>query len=560
MKKSNYPKYKPTTFPFDLISNPNNLMDTLLNQNQSDKQSDAIQFDSSTLPLYKWNALMNQFEFNDAFKNQAMNQYFTDKNKEYIFTKPGIPQRIGNFANNNGMTLWSYPWRSANVLNLQNTTNEEISPLHNTLLPFTEDNYKFHDKEMHDYLIYESYLQNLFGKNNGVNIDSNTNDVNNINNVNNTNVNDNPNTLLNNSLNPLFGSSIMSKYIPNYLTSRYNINNDIVNTNNGNNNTTPVIDLKTGEPISNPKIQLDAPNTLSNAYSTLYNKPLTNTVTPINTNLNIKPFDSNLLNPNNNTNNNSIVPNSSNNNNNNNINTNTNSIITDNGNSNSNSNSNFGNMLLNGIRSIGNYLPTLGEMMGMYSQIKGANDLAKNSYLAFDMTQPNENPYEHYGERQVKAIEQGRQAIENNRQNQIKELDKQIQAQKYNSHNNARGINTLRMNNAMADMIKQNGINQINQQASNQQYQLLNTLSNVLGQKDQMFMQGEAQRDLANRQDLDNFFTNRAKDLSTRSTVWQNIGANLNEMQRQRVMQDLINLQSLFGISVNGKTGALSKK
>jgi hypothetical protein len=77
-------------------------------------------------------------------------------------------------------------------------------------------------------------------------------------------------------------------------------------------------------------------------------------------------------------------------------------------------------------------------------------------------------------------------------------------------------------------------------------------------QKDQVVMGGEQARDLADRQDRDNFFSQMARDIATKGFGMQNIGKSLNEIKARKVSGKAINnLSDNFNVNIN--TGNISK-
>jgi len=70
-------------------------------------------------------------------------------------------------------------------------------------------------------------------------------------------------------------------------------------------------------------------------------------------------------------------------------------------------------------------------------------------------------------------------------------------------------------------------------------------------QQDQVVMQGEQNRDLADRQDRDNFFTQMAQDIATKGQGLQETGYDINKIKERNVIDNLLKQLSKYGISVD---------
>jgi hypothetical protein len=103
-------------------------------------------------------------------------------------------------------------------------------------------------------------------------------------------------------------------------------------------------------------------------------------------------------------------------------------------------------------------------------------------------------------------------------------------------------------------------------QAKNQAYNsfaqqmmgLLSQKAQMENQKDSTRMQGEYNRDLADRQDIDQFYTNLVQNLSSQSELMQKTGRDLNTAQYNKDVLALSAMYSKYGIGVKrGANGRL---
>jgi hypothetical protein len=68
-------------------------------------------------------------------------------------------------------------------------------------------------------------------------------------------------------------------------------------------------------------------------------------------------------------------------------------------------------------------------------------------------------------------------------------------------------------------------------------------------------MQGETARDLADRQDVDNFYTNLVQNLSSQSELMQKTGRDLNTAQYNKMLLNMSPMFSKYGIGLQMRNG-----
>lgn len=209
--------------------------------------------------------------------------------------------------------------------------------------------------------------------------------------------------------------------------------------------------------------------------------------------------------------------------------------------------SSIGKTLGNAVNGVLGQMPSVTDMFGMYAQYRGAKDLMNNTIENLNATQPNINPYEHYGEQGLNTLDTMAKYFTSQRDNQYQDLERQRNQIAERNRNSARGINTLRALDLISDAQLQKGKQSIDN-AYNQQMANLNyNKANKQDMRDRMFMSGEQQRDLANRQDIDNYYTNRAQDLSTKYQMYQQLAREMNNIRNQRESRHMIEAMSPYG-------------
>lgn len=210
------------------------------------------------------------------------------------------------------------------------------------------------------------------------------------------------------------------------------------------------------------------------------------------------------------------------------------------------------------INSLGKAMPTLGDMMAGYGVFKGMNDAKRLTLEERATDVPNENPYLKFGQQGLQELSKQEDLINRGADRQSMMLRNNEVSLNDSIRNSTRGMNTQRA------LMQANNANTFNQQLSIDQnrdnaYQnLLGQRASMLNQIDQMAMQGEAQKDLANRQDRGAFYSNLSKNEMDIATGLQHLGGMLNKNKLNMVNANLIRQLSQYGFEID-KDGNLKK-
>ena len=168
--------------------------------------------------------------------------------------------------------------------------------------------------------------------------------------------------------------------------------------------------------------------------------------------------------------------------------------------------------------------------------------------------------FKDYGKDGLKAIESEKQYIDDIRDEQLQDLELSRTGQIKRNRNSARGINTQRA----LDLATDSGINDtkanIYTQFANQMMSIMAQKAQMENQQDQVVMQGEQNRDLADRQDRDNFFTQMAQDIATKGQGLQETGYDINKIKERNVIDNLLKQLSKYGISVDSSGNLTNSK
>lgn len=203
--------------------------------------------------------------------------------------------------------------------------------------------------------------------------------------------------------------------------------------------------------------------------------------------------------------------------------------------------------------------PTFGDSIGLVGNLV-------SSYLPYFNTlknraedTPNVNSFENYGEDGLIALDKARQYVESQRDKNLQDLNLARNSSIKRNRNSVRGINNLRALDLAVDQASNKQQTNIYDTFSKQMMTLATKQADLENQQDKIVMTGEYNRDLADRQDMDNFFTQLAQNYVGMGTGLQETGKDLNAIKRDDVQMELINQMSKYGITVD-KNGKLKTK
>lgn len=203
---------------------------------------------------------------------------------------------------------------------------------------------------------------------------------------------------------------------------------------------------------------------------------------------------------------------------------------------------------------------TTGDIVGMLGNYISTFGPMKNTLENRAGDTPNVNMFKDYGKDGLKAIEGEKQYIDDIRDEQLQDLELSRTGQIKRNRNSARGINTQRA----LDLATDSGINDtkanIYTQFANQMMSIMAQKAQMENQQDQVVMQGEQNRDLADRQDRDNFFTQMAQDIATKGQGLQETGYDINKIKERNVIDNLLKQLSKYGISVDSSGNLTNSK
>jgi hypothetical protein len=198
---------------------------------------------------------------------------------------------------------------------------------------------------------------------------------------------------------------------------------------------------------------------------------------------------------------------------------------------------------------------TAGDRMGMAGTLFGGLAPMTTTMLNRMMTPKNQNFFREYGAEGLRAMQEAQALSGINRDKQLADIKMGEEASRQRGRNSARGVNTLRAMDVAADITANQSQNQAYNMYAQQMMQLLGQKAQMENQQDQAVMQGEYTRDLADRQDVDQFYTNLAENFASQSELMQKQGRDMNQSQYNKMIMEMSPLFSKYGIGVEMRNG-----
>lgn len=198
---------------------------------------------------------------------------------------------------------------------------------------------------------------------------------------------------------------------------------------------------------------------------------------------------------------------------------------------------------------------SLGDAIGMAGSLKGAYTGKKNTLANRASDNPNINYFKDYGKEGLETLKSAKGIFQSVKDSNLEDINRQRVNIVKRNNNSARGINTQRALNLASDSGITNAKNKVYQDYATKLSSMLLKQSDLENQQDLKVMAGEAQRDLNDRKDKDNFYTQLGIDEQSIATGIQKFGKNLNKgLERKLNAQALSMLSKWFNsqITANG--------
>lgn len=198
-----------------------------------------------------------------------------------------------------------------------------------------------------------------------------------------------------------------------------------------------------------------------------------------------------------------------------------------------------------------NFLDTLnlmtgGDAVGMVGNLISTFKPMDNTLENRAKDTPNINHFEDFGNDALDVLDESKGLVGDVRDNALSDLETARTGNVKRNRNTARGVNTMRS----LDLAASAQANQVQKDIyDNFAKQLMSIFSQEAGienQQDSMVMQGAERKDIADRMDIDNFYSQMAQDIATKGTGLQETSYDLNQMKlRQSNTEVLKQLEEL---------------
>lgn len=201
---------------------------------------------------------------------------------------------------------------------------------------------------------------------------------------------------------------------------------------------------------------------------------------------------------------------------------------------------------------------TAGDWVGMLGNAIGSVAPLVNTLNNRKNTTPNVNFFKTFGKDALEANQSAMGLVNSQKQKSMEDAKVLANTSKASARNSAQGINTQRALLSLID--KQSANNQLGVEATyaQQLMSLLGQKSSLLNQRDSAVMQGEQNRDLADRQDRDNFYTQLGRDYTNLAQGITNQGRAMNTHQQNDDITQLLSQSSKYGLTyTRNKKGEL---
>ena len=194
---------------------------------------------------------------------------------------------------------------------------------------------------------------------------------------------------------------------------------------------------------------------------------------------------------------------------------------------------------------------SLGDAIGMAGSLKGAYTGKKNTLANRASDNPNINYFKDYGKEGLETLKGAKGVFQSTRDANLEDINRQRTSIVKRNNNSARGINTQRALNLASDSKITDAKNKVYQDYANKLSSMLLKQSDLENQQDLRVMSGEAQRDMNDRRDKDNFYTQLGIDEQSIATGIQKFGKNLNKgLERKLNAQALSMLSKWFNSEI----------
>ena len=201
----------------------------------------------------------------------------------------------------------------------------------------------------------------------------------------------------------------------------------------------------------------------------------------------------------------------------------------------------------------------VGNLLSMYGTYKQGKDALKTVEQSRATDTVNKNMYEGFGQDALDTNAQAQDMVKGQMDNANKDVERSMATSRAQNRSSARGVAQKRAmdlaSTAQANKAKEG----VYDNFSKQTMSLLGQQAQLENAQDSAVMQGAAQADAANRADKDAYYNSLAVARNTKNTAMQQQGKNLNSAELERMMANLLDNFSKYGVTINRKGGTENK-
>lgn len=195
-----------------------------------------------------------------------------------------------------------------------------------------------------------------------------------------------------------------------------------------------------------------------------------------------------------------------------------------------------------GGNGLGNLTP--GDITGLAGTMYSSFRPMQNTKEQRAGDTPNTNAYEDYGKQGLETMEDAKGYIGGQRDKALNDIESARARITASGRNSARGVNSMRALDLAANANANSAEGDVYDNFSKQMMQLLSQQAGFENAQDSAVMGGEQARDLADRQDRDQYYSNLAQDISSKGQGIQTMGKMLNQNKRNTVAETAVNNSS----------------
>lgn len=202
---------------------------------------------------------------------------------------------------------------------------------------------------------------------------------------------------------------------------------------------------------------------------------------------------------------------------------------------------------------------TMGDGIGMAGNIFQALSAYQNTLNNRATDTLNINTFQDFGKDALNTNQEAMGITSQLRDKQLRDLELNRSSLSTANRQGARSINTMRALDLSGSIASNQSESDINNAYASQLLSLLQGKSQLQNQRDQAVMGGDYQKDLADRQDKDAFYTNKGQNLTDLGKATSLTGKALNDMQSRDTQAELMN-QLFDYIGFDPMTGKVNQK